>query len=171
MERSKRSDTRAAASSENGEPPVLRTSGQQRCQGWHCTAGFLVCAGRKNGAHGRAKKVLVAKAPVLGALRGIYDWQYETHDVCKEKYLARESKKLGDMELAAEMYESNAHVRVYPATQFNSASSFFSSVCFLLWMYFSPHRRSSASVLDIHRTFVRAPTTTVPRSAFNVPSV
>ena len=93
-------------------------------------------------------------------------------NVCKDNSFEMRSKwkEGGDLELAAEEFESryeyHAERQLYPAHTFNNASTFFSSVCFLLWVYFTPHRRASASALDLKRTFTH-PTvllSTTPRT-------
>jgi hypothetical protein len=104
-------------------------------------------------------------------------------DACKENYLALWSTYDGlavadadytyNMELAVESYENTASDRLNPAHTCNTVSTLFSSACFLLWVYFTPHRKPSAFMLDKTRKlrFTILPFTVVWRlpSAFYLP--
>jgi hypothetical protein len=80
-------------------------------------------------------------------------------DACKENYvelwLSRHDEE--SLDIAVENYDENAHVRLDPAHTFNAVSTFFSSASFLLWVHFTPHRKSSASMLDQKRTSGHSP--------------
>jgi hypothetical protein len=73
-------------------------------------------------------------------------------DACKENFVELWTDHYGSVEMATEG-ESNgsATKRLYPVHTLNMVSTFFSSACFLLWVHFTPHHQSSASMLDQKR--------------------
>ena len=78
-------------------------------------------------------------------------------DACKKNFVLLYINHYGSVELAVEEYEGDATDRLYPSHTLNTVPTFFSSACFLLWLNFTPHRQSSASMLDKKRTCCHRP--------------
>ena len=74
-------------------------------------------------------------------------------DACKENFIGLWTDHYdGSVELAVEDYKYTVDHQVNPAHSFNAVSTVFSSACFLFWVHFTPHRKLSASTLDLKRT-------------------
>jgi hypothetical protein len=83
-------------------------------------------------------------------------------EACRGRHITLQCTmfEMCDLE-SAQLYDASAHVRLYHSHAFNVVSGFFSTACFLLWVFFTPHHRPSASALDQKRAS-GAPTARIP---------